>query len=136
MHDFYNNKTTLITISNKENGLSLKNLYLKMNKLDNKNTIIRLIYGGFEIKDDLLLNKIKFNEISMVSVIVRNNSVQSEEKEPYQIIAKKSSEIKIENEQIKEGYQALDNINIETSIDKFGDGDNNTFKCDESKKNG
>ena len=71
MNDFYGNKTTLIQILSTSTGYELKTLYAKLNKLDLRRLALRLIYKGFEITNDLILNQIKYDEISNITVIMR-----------------------------------------------------------------
>jgi hypothetical protein len=102
MFDFYENKTTLINILNTKNGLTLKKQYVRENRIDMDKITIRLIYKGFEITNDLVLNKVKFDEISNISVIIRCNTIKEDSK--LKLIPKKiiTEIIKMEEEEEEE----------------------------------
>jgi len=96
MFDFYGNRTTLVTIMSNKKGIDLKELYAIENGLIFDKITIRLIYRGFEITDDLILNKVKFDEFSNISVSIRYRTITDEQPVQNILIAENSKKILFE----------------------------------------
>jgi len=111
MFDCYENRTTLVTIMSDKKGIDLKNLYAIENGLILDKITIRLIFRGFEITDDLILNKVKFDENSNISVLIRYLTITDEKPEQNILIAKNSKIILFEDEKnVEENLELIENV--------------------------
>jgi len=115
MFDFYANKTTLINIMNNKKGINLKKLYAKENNLELDKIYLRLIYKGFEITDDFILNKVKFDEISNISVIMRFLTIKNTGKLDKSFPTPKKTEEKYEEEIKNDENENNENENNENN---------------------
>jgi len=115
MFDFYANKTTLINIMNNKKGINLKKLYAKENNLELDKIYLRLIYKGFEITDDFILNKVKFDEISNISVIMRFLTIKNTGKLDKSFPTPKKTEVKYEEEIKNDENENNENENNENN---------------------